>query len=121
MSMANALQQLVVVLGWGAGAVYALWLFFLATMSIMRAWRAQTLKPVAMMMAAPILLVALVLDVAVNVLVATVVFVAWPQEWLVTRRLVRYIDKPQGWRTRLALWGTSHLLDMFDPSGLHRK
>jgi hypothetical protein len=119
--MGVSMHNTLLVAGWGAVAVYALWLFFLATMSIMRAYRVKLMGPVATVLAVPVLAVALVLDVVVNVLVATVVFVDWPREWLLTRRLVRYIDMPQGWRTALALWGTRNLLDIFDPSGLHRK
>lgn len=60
---------------------------------------------------------ALLLDVAVNWFIMTVIFFELPNEWTVTTRLTRH-GYETGWRSRLA-----HIickaLDPLDPSGKH--
>lgn len=108
-------------LAWALGSAYALWVFYLAVMALKRARDAGTLSPVALRLGWPVLLVGLAIDAAVNLTVASVLFLELPRELTVTARLTRHIEqRPAHWRGRLALWITSHLLDTFDPSGLHR-
>lgn len=96
----------------------ALWLldvFFLAVMSLFRARAAGTLSLPAKVLGYPILLVGVLLDLLVNVVVLTVVFVKLPEDWMVTKRLYRYSQYKDGWRKATALWICSKLLNPFDP------
>lgn len=105
-------------LGYGALGTYALWLWYLAVMSLKRARDAGRLSRVAYVMGLPILWSGLLIDCAVNLAVATILFLELPREWLVTARLSRLAHNG-GWRARLALWICANLLDQFDPDGHH--
>lgn len=105
------------------GAAYALavvtWLFYLAIQAL--APRKREMHPVARYHGYALLAVGLVLDVLVNVLVASVLFLKLPRDALLTGRLTRYkndaTERP--WRRKLAGWLCEHLLDTFDPDGCH--
>jgi len=101
-----------------AAAAYLLWVFYLAVMNLRRAKEAGRLTRSALVFALPILLLAIVIDVAVNLVLATLVFFDRPREWTVSERLARYLPAG-GWRSRVAWWVALHLLDPFDPSGSH--
>jgi hypothetical protein len=66
-------------------------------------------------------LVAAVFDVVVNWTVASALFMEWPQELMLTKRLKRYHGPAYAgsWRAKLAAWICAHLLDQFDPRGKH--
>jgi hypothetical protein len=101
------------------GLAFVTWLFYLAAMNLMA--HRHDMYPIAKAHAYPLIAVGLVLDVAVNVLVASVLFMKYPQDWLLTSRLKRYLlDKNERpWRRSLAFWVCSRLLDQFDPKGKH--
>lgn len=100
--------------------LYALWLFYLAVMNLKRAKDAGTLPRAALWAGYPILFAGLLLDLLVNLIVATVVFFDWPKELTVTARLKRYVrTMPDSWRAKAAQWFAVHFLDTFDPSGRH--
>lgn len=100
-------------------ALYCLWLFYLAVMNLYRAKKAKQLGTVALWLGYPILIVGVLLDLAVNVLIMTIVFAELPRELLVTQRLCRLIGNDAGWRGKLAYWICHNLLNAFDPSGNH--
>lgn len=95
--------------------LWLLWIFYLAVMSLYRAHHARTLSWQAKLMGYPTLLVGALLDVAVNIVIMSVVFMERPYEWLVTKRLARHIKTGGGWRRKLATWICQHLLNPFDP------
>lgn len=97
------------------GALWVLWIFYLAVMSLFRAHANKTLSLPAKVLGYPVLIVGVVLDAAVNLTILTVVFFERPYEWLVTKRLTRHIQNGAGWRYRVASWVCSHLLNPFDP------
>lgn len=100
-------------------AVYALWLLYLAAMTLRRAHEAGRLSRTALAFALPILALAIAVDVLLNLTLATLVFFDRPREWTVSERLSRYLVGPSVWRAEVALWVGVHLLDPFDPSGSH--
>lgn len=101
------------------GATYALWIFYLAVMSLDRARRAGQLAPIAKVFGYPVLWVGLALDLFVNVTLCTLLFLELPREMTVTARLKRHNSTAYGgWRQRLARW-FEPLLDPFDPTGNH--
>ena len=95
-------------------AVYALWVFFLAVMSLQRAKAAGLLTRTALVLAYPVIVAGLLIDFVVNALVMTVLFLDLPRELTVTARLKRHNRHGSGWRQRLAKW-FEPLLDPFDP------
>jgi len=105
--------------GFTAAAAYVLWLFYLAAMNLRRAREAARLTRTALAFALPIIALAIVIDVLVNLTLATLVFLDSPREWTVSERLARYLVGPSVWRAEVALWVGAHLLDPFDPSGSH--
>lgn len=102
----------------GLGATYALWIFFLAVMSLARAKDAGQLTTTAKVLGYPVLIVGYVLDCFVNMTVMTVLLLEIPQETTVTSRLSRHNRESTGWRKAVALWAEP-LLDPYDPSGDH--
>lgn len=100
-------------------SLYVLWLLYLANMNLERAKKAGTIRPFALYAGYyPTLVVGGLLDIAVNVVIGSIVFLERPQELLLTKRLSRLI-KTDGWRSKLALWVCKTLLDPFDPEGRH--
>lgn len=59
----------------------------------------------------------LIYDAFLNIVIASLVFVDPPREWLLTVRLKRYKRGEDGWRKKWALWICEHLLDQFDEGG----
>lgn len=102
----------------GLGATYALWVFFLAVMSLARAKDAGQLTTTAKVLGYPVLIVGYVLDCFVNTTVMTVLLLEIPQETTVTSRLKRHNRESTGWRKAIATWAEP-LLDPYDPSGDH--
>lgn len=99
-------------------SLWFLFIFYAAVMNFQQARDSNRMGPLMKYMALPALFVGLVLDVAVNVVICTLVFLELPQEWLVTMRLSR-LKKRNTWRGKLAGWLCKHLLDPLDPTGCH--
>lgn len=99
--------------------VYTLWLFYLAAMNLLRAREMGTINKVAMVMGWPIVAVAMLIDLVVNVTLLTVLFLELPKEYLVTKRLARHMQGPDGYRKKIAIFTCKTFLDSFDPSGNH--
>ena len=102
----------------GLGSTYALWIFFLAVMSLKRAKDSGLLSTTAKALGYPVLIVGYVLDCFVNITVMTVLLLEIPQETTVTARLKRHNRESTGWRKSVALWAEP-LLDPYDPSYDH--
>ena len=99
-------------------ALYILWPFYLAVMSLKGARDAGRLSKYARTLAMPILFIGAALDAFANIVIMTVILLELPREWLVTPRLKRHI-KGEGYRRRIAAWMAEHLLDPFDPDDRH--
>ena len=98
--------------------LYALWVFFLAVMSLKRAKDAGLLTRTAKCFGYPVLFVGLLLDFLANTFVLTVLLAELPREGTVTSRLKRHNLHSTGWRKAVAAWAEP-LLDPYDPSGDH--
>jgi hypothetical protein len=113
-------------LAWAALSLYALWFLYLAVMALKRADDADLVSSGVLSLAFPGVLLAYVLDVLINWVILSVLLVEWPRELTVTYRLSRHLRKPDAsrlgrWRTAIARWVCTQLLDKFDPSGTHCK
>ena len=98
---------------------WLLWAMYVMVMGIYRAHLDKRLTTTTKILALPWVVVGYVLDVLVNVTVASLVFWEPPWELLLTSRLQRHIDANHGWRHRRAQWICDRLLDPFDPTGNH--
>lgn len=98
---------------------YALWLLYVLVMGLYRAKLQGRLSRVALVLGFPVYAIGYLLDVFVQMTVASVLFLELPREGLVTGRLTRHIKRGKGWRRDLARWICFHLLDPFDPHGVH--
>jgi hypothetical protein len=100
--------------------VYALWGLYLLVMGLYRAKLDGRLTRTSMILGAPYLALGYVCDFVANMTVATIVFLEWPREVLVTSRLTRHLKSGgPSWRHHIAHWVCKKLLDPFDPKGEH--
>ena len=97
------------------------WCLYVFAMGIYRAKLNGRIYGFNKVLAFPVVVVAVVVDVGAQYIVAPVVFLDLPrkQEHLVTSRLQRYMAGPNNWRRRIAEYVCDHLLDPFDPNGDH--
>lgn len=103
-------------------AIYVLWIYYLAVMNLKRADDAGTIHPIARFLGyAFVLPPAVFLDWFLNMTLCTVLFADLPANKveLVTGRLKRYAVNPFTRRGKAAIWFTTSMLDVFDPSGKH--
>jgi hypothetical protein len=100
--------------------VYLLWVHYVAVMRLMQVRDAGHLTHATKAIGYTALGVGLLLDLIVNTVIATVLFVELPREWTVSARLTRHSETGTGWRQRLALSIRKGLLDNIDPNGVHR-
>lgn len=100
------------------GLLFALWVFFLAVMSLKRARAAGTLRGVALVLGLQVLAIGYVLDFAGNLLLS-LVFLEQPHEMTVSARVERHELGPPGWCRSAAVFICKYLLNPFDPRGYH--
>lgn len=97
------------------GSMYVFYLLFIVTMATKAAW--WKLSVFARILLAPAGLLAVVMDVAFNITLASIFFLDMPEEWLFTGRLNRYETTGTAWRTLSARWICRNLLDPFQSGG----
>lgn len=90
--------------------ILLLWFFYIGVMDLKSARDAGMLTPAAKVLGYPLLFVGLFIDLAVNILICTVLFADWPHEYTVTGRIQRLVAA-SGWRQRTALWIAVNLLN----------
>ena len=100
------------------GFVYICFFLYLALMSAYTAKRTSQLTAPAMVFIYPMLVIFIVLDVLLNAVIGSVIFVESPREWLFTQRVSRLNNK-NNWRGKVAKYICAHFLDPFDPRGRH--
>jgi len=94
--------------------IYLFWLLFLSVMALN--WRWHLLSKPVKALALPAVLVAVVIDVIFNTTIGSVLFLERPHQWTFSRRVGEY--KRRGdWRTPLAKWICTNLLDPFEVGG----
>ena len=107
---------------YSAAGLYLLWFFYLAVMCLKRAYDAGTISKPALFFGYPLLFVGLLIDLVVNLFVASPILLDPPRELTVTDKLGRLIrTQPNSWRGKSACWFCQMFLDVFDPSGKHCK
>lgn len=103
------------------GALYALWVYYLAIMNLKRANDAQPMAGVLKALAYLVLAPGYLLDFLANVLIFPFILLDVPRGLLVTGTLTWHVKNSSGYRHKVAVWFCSTLLDRFDPSGCHCK
>lgn len=98
-----------------------LWVLYLAVMNLRYARDAGVylLTPATQRMGKAVLGIAYVWDFLCNMLPVSVIFLELPHELLVTARVQRHVDGPDGWRRRVAIWFAVNMLNPFDLTGDH--
>lgn len=106
---------------WLLVSIVVFWWLYVFTMGLYRAFLLGRLKGLPLVLCAPVVFVAFVIDFLMQMTVFTLAFAELPRDWLVTHRLRRYMrDLPAShWRRRFADYLCHHLLDPFDPTGAH--
>lgn len=97
--------------------LYLLWDRYVFIMAAYRAHKLGRLYGLNKWLAYPSVVIGFLLDILVNICVATFVFRQLPRQWLVTTRLKEYKhdEKHAGkWRQRRADWWCTHVLHPFD-------
>lgn len=129
------------VIGYALAYLWAFWAVYALVMGFYRAHLAGRLTPALWVLAAPFILLGLLMDALCQFTLAWLIFWQPPSltvehrvfaigsfarvlpvvrgDWLVTARLQRYVAEGSGWRFRLANWVCNNLLDIFDPTGNH--
>lgn len=101
-------------------ACWLLWVFYVAVMRLKQVREAGHLTTAMKAFGYPLLIVGLVLDVAVNVVLGSLILLEFPKEWTLSARLWRWSNEADGgWRRKLATAVRVGLLDNIDPSGVH--
>lgn len=100
-------------------AFWCLWVLFLAVMNLDQTKKEGNLHGFALYAGYTVLAVGLLIDLIVQVLVASLLWLELPREWTVSERVARLCKSGSGWRQRLALWFRAVLLAPFDRSGGH--
>lgn len=97
--------------------LYLLWDRYVVVMGLYKAHLRKQLHGLNKFLGFPSVVIGVLLDVLVNLTVATLVFRAWPREWLVTTRLKGYLQDDYHkfrWRGRRAEWWCTKVLHAFD-------
>lgn len=88
------------------------WLFYLAAMNLIKL--KDQLHGFAKFNGYILVTIGVILDVLLNWIVGSILFLEIPREFLLTERLQRH-KKGKGWRYKLAYWLCENLLNPFDP------
>ena len=100
-------------------AFWALWVLFLAVMNLGQSKAEGKLHGFALYAGYTVLGVGLLVDLVVQITVATVIWLELPREWTVSGRVERLCREGHGYRLAVALWFRRVLLAPFDRSGGH--
>lgn len=98
-------------------SLYLLWVLYLAVMNIIRVKKLGDLTKTTTLLSIPVVVLAFLLDVAINFLVFTPLLLELPKELTVSSRLKRH-NTSIGYRKKVAKL-FEPLLDPFDPDGDH--
>lgn len=104
-----------------AYAGYTLWVLFLAVMNLARVHQLGQLSKSIFYLSLPLLVVAFAVDITINIVLGTVVFLQLPhyKRLTLSARMDDLIRNGSGWRKRFAIWFVGTLLQPFDQTGQH--
>lgn len=100
-------------------AFWALWVLFLATMNLAQSKAEGKLQGFALYAGYTVLAVGLLVDLVVQITVASLLWLEPPRELTVSARVDRLCRTGTGYRLALALWFRRVMLAPFDRGGGH--
>ena len=100
-------------------AFWCLWVLFLATMNLAQSKAECKLHGPALWVGYTVLAVGLLVDLVVQITVASLLWLELPRELTVSARVDRLCRSGTGYRLALALWFRRVMLAPFDRSGGH--
>ena len=98
---------------------WVLFILFAAAMHLKHVRDDGKLTTAQKVLGYPWVILGLVLDVLVNVVIGSPLFLEFPREWTASARLWR-LSNGDGWRQKVAEALRVGLLDSLDPSGIHK-
>lgn len=101
-------------------AIWVLWIMYVCVMRLQMMRDARTLTTGQKIFGYPTLIVGLILDLVINIIICSIVFLEVPKEFTVSARLWRHSESGSGWRKSLAKLIRVQLLDSVDPDGIHK-
>lgn len=101
------------------GYLWLCWGLYVLVMGLYRAYLAKRLTRTTLFLSIPFVAIGFIVNFVSNMILATIVFLEFPKEFLITDRLERYIRSENGWRCSIARWVCHNILDPVDPSGSH--
>jgi len=105
---------------WSIALYAALQIFYILYLAAINCVAHQdSVKGSAWLLVGPTVLVMVVVDLLMNITLATLLFVDWPRELLVTSRLKRYKAGQDGLRKSVATWVCESFLNPFAPDKKH--
>lgn len=107
-------------MNWFIGFLVYVWLgwgLYVMVMALYRLHLAKMLSRPSYVLAAPFVAIALVLDFVGNATLCWLLFLDPPREWLISKRLRRYIYGEKDWRHDIACWICTNALNPFDAHG----
>lgn len=95
-------------------ACYLLWVLYLAYSALDYCWK--ELPIATKVLAVPVLLAGVIVDITFNIFLGSVLFLDLPKEATLSQRMSR-LKKGGGWRAIFAQWACASLLDPFQING----
>lgn len=99
---------------------YLCWILYVVIMGTYRAHLTDRLTGFNRYMSIPIVVLGIVFDIIGNLILATIIFMDVPREWMFTDRLKRYKNSDKlTRRSKIATYICDNILDPFDPRNNH--
>lgn len=91
------------------------WTVYLAVMAMKKRRYDPTIS--VQLLGKSVYFIGLVMNIYLNIVVYTVLFLDPPREWYATDRMDRYLKKGRGIRYKIAKWICEEMLNPFDEKG----
>lgn len=101
-------------------AIWVLWILYVAMMRLRQVRDAGKLTLAMKVLGYPWLFFGLFIDLVLNVVLGSIVFVELPREYTLSERLWRHSQESTGYRQKWAEAIRVNLLDAIDPTGTHK-
>jgi hypothetical protein len=99
---------------------WVLWVIFAAMMRLRQVRDAGKLTLAMKVLGYPVLFFGLFIDFMLNAVPGSILFLEFPREMTLSKRLWRHSQESTGYKQKLAELIRVNLLDALDPSGVHR-
>jgi len=101
-------------------SAWVLWVIYAAMMRLRQVRDAGKLTIAMKVLGYPVLFFGLFIDFMLNAIPGSILFLEFPREMTLSKRLWRHSQESTGYKQKVAEVIRVNLLDSIDPSGLHR-